>query len=146
MRINYNGDCLEFNLVRSDLRGEVAGFLPGVSKEDVPDSLVKYDPRTNTVTVDESASEEYAELAAIHECICCGPNRGLAPKTLIPRRRCGQIDIMLMKDLPKSDRVVYRTKRIEMFEFLINHGLNKPMEKTFRESLATLKSLEDPFV
>ena len=141
MQVSFNGHQITCNLVRSNLRKEVAGYFPGVSEEDISDGLVKYDSRTNTVTVDEHASDSYAKYAAIHECICCGPYKDLAPATEDSDKRCGLIDEMLIQTMPESEQKVYKEKRIEMFKTLIEKKLNPPMESAFLESLKTLESL-----
>lgn len=79
--------------------------------------------------------------AAIHECICCGPYKDLAPAADSLNRRCGLIDKMLIQTMPESERKAYRTKRIEMFRTLIERKLNPPMEPAFLESIKTLESL-----
>ena len=141
MQVDFNGNKMAFNLVRGNLRKEVASYFPGVSEEDITDGLVKYDPDTNTVAVDERASDSYAKYAAIHECICCGPYEDLAPATDSPNRRCGLIDKMLIQTMPESERKAYKEKRIEMFKTLIERKLNPPMEPAFLESIETLESL-----
>lgn len=141
MQADFNGHKIVFNLVRGNLRKEVASYFSGVSEENVSDSLVKYNPRTNTVTVDDVASDSYAHYAGIHECICCGPYRDLVSDTDDPNKRCGLIDKMLIQAMPESEREAYRAKRIEMFKTLIEKKLNPPMEPVFLESLKTLESL-----
>lgn len=141
MRVEFGGTQIVFNLVRGNLRKEVASYFPGVSEEDISDGLVKYDPGTNTVAVDECASDSYAKYAAIHECICCGPYKDLAPTTDDPDKRCGLIDKMLIQAMPESEQKAYKAKRVEMFKTLIERRLNPQMEPAFQESLKTLESL-----
>lgn len=138
---SFKGSQITYNLAVSNLREEVARFFPGISEEDVSDGLVKYNPHTNTVTVDKHVNGSYAKYAAIHECICCGPYRHLAPVTDDPNKRCGLIDKMLIQAMPESEREAYKAKRIEMFDTLIQRNLNPPMKPVFLESLKTLKSL-----
>ena len=141
MKVDFNGTDISFNLVRGNLRKEVASLFPETSEGDITDALVRYNLNTNTVTVDECASDSYAKYAAIHECICCGPYCTLAPDTDDPSKRCGLIDKMLIQDMPESERETYVAKRIEMFKTLIEKRLNPPLEHAFKESLETLKSL-----
>lgn len=141
MQMSFNGVQMTFNLVKGNLRKEVASYFPGISEEDISDGLVKYDPSTNTIAVDECASDSYAKYAAIHECICCGPYKELAPSTDDSNKRCGLIDEMLILAMPESERKAYREKRIEMFRTLIGRKLNPPMEPMFLESLSILESL-----
>lgn len=139
--MELNGRKVTFTLIRGNLREQVAKAA-GKSPEEITDALVKYDQETNTVAVDVGASKNYAIYAALHECICCGPYKGMAPKTSTPAKRCGLIDRMLIKSMPKSEREKYIEKRIEMFEALIEYNLNPSLDKQFRESLKTLKSVK----
>ena len=143
MKIEFKGNELNFNLSRSNLRKQAAkgSIRPGTSEEDMPDSLVWCDKDTNTITVDESASDSYATYAAIHECICCGSYKGLFPDPEDPERRCGLIDKMLIQAMPESERKTYIAKRIEMFRTLIEHGLNPQYDTQFLKSIETLESL-----
>lgn len=141
MQVLFDGNPITFNLVRGNLRKEVADYFSGVSEEDVTDGLVKYDSSTNTVAVDECASDSYAKYAAIHECICCGPYKDLAPATDDSNKRCGLIDKMLIQAMPESERKAYKEKRIEMFKTLIERKLRPSMDPAFLESLKTLESL-----
>ena len=115
MKTKFNGHHIQCNLKYADLRGEIAGYFE-VPKTDVSDGLVKYNSRSNTVTVDQAADSYYSNYAAIHECICCGPYKELAPKTHDLKRRCGLIDKMIIESMPESERKPYTAKRIEMFE------------------------------
>lgn len=144
MKVVFNGEQLRFNLIRGNIRKEVAEFF-GESEDDVTDGLVKYDPNysptVDTITVDKHASAAYAKYAAIHECICCGRYKQLAPTMSDPNRRCIAIDLMLIGSMSEAVRKEYITKRIEMFETLLEKHLNVPMEPSFEASLETLKSL-----
>ena len=141
MIIIFNGTEFNYDLNRFNLRKGVAGSFPGVPEEEISENLVMYDEKTNTVTVDEKASDSYAKYAAIHECICCGRYKELAPDVDDPNKRCGAIDLMLIQNMPESDRETYKTKRIEMFKTLIEGNLNPPMEPLFRESITMLESI-----
>ena len=141
MEVCFKGNQMVFNLIRGDLRKEVADYFPGLSEDNISNGLVKYDPNTNTVAVDECVNGLYAEYAAIHECICCGPYENLAPATSDPNKRCGLIDKMLIQAMPESEREAYRVKRIEMFKTLIERKLSPSLEPMFKESLRTLESL-----
>lgn len=141
MENDFKGNRISYNLVRGNIRKEVSGYFAGTSEDDFTDALVKYDPKTNTVAVDEHASDDYAKYAAIHECICCGPYGHLAPEVDNPNKRCGAIDKMIVAAIPKQKRAAYIAKRIEMFETLIEKHLNQSMEPAFHESLKMLKAL-----
>lgn len=134
----FKGHKIEYNLAKSNLRGMVAN-LAGVSEKDVTTALVMYDPKTNTITVDERASETYAWHAAIHESICCGPYSFLAPATDNPEERCGLIDLMLVDNMPESEREAYVANRIEMFDTLISMGLNPQLNHQFQKAIELLK-------
>ncbi|MBR3180069.1 hypothetical protein IKF57_00845 [Candidatus Saccharibacteria bacterium] len=142
MKVALNRRQVEFTLSRGDLRGEVAS-IAGLPAEEITDALVKYDPETNIVTVDKGASKEYALYAALHECICCGPYKGMAPKTTEAKKRCGLIDRMLIKTMPKAERQTYIKKRLEMFEACINYNLNPALNKQFTESIKLLKQVSE---
>jgi hypothetical protein len=119
----------------------VARLFPGTAKEDISDGLVLFDQDTNTITLDICAGEHYAMYAALHECICCGHYGDLAPQTDDPNERCGLIDKMLVEIMPGPKRRAYIEKRIEMFETLIERGLNPPMEPMFKKSIEILKAI-----
>lgn len=142
MQYQYKGTAIDFNLVRGNIRGEVASYFPGTSEDSITDGLVKYDSNTNTVAVDSNASDSYAKYAAIHECICCGKYRKLAPKTKDVQKRCGLIDKMLIESMPSDEREDYIDKRIEMFETLLKLHLNPPLEGSFREAITILKMMK----
>lgn len=141
MKVVFNGHYFTFNLRRENLRKMVASHFPDTSEEQIPNSLVMYNPATNTITVDEHADEAYVMYAAIHECICCGTYKHLAPEVADRNKRCGSIDTMIVQNMPKSERKAYIAKRIEMFETLVEKGLNPQMEPMFRESIRMLRSL-----
>ena len=131
MRVNFNGNLIDFELNRTDFAGQY-----GV------DSLVWFSAGdVDEVVVDEKASDSYAKYASIHECICQGRCRHLAPKVTDPNMRCGEINKMIVATMPASERKKYIEKRIEMFETLLDMHLNPPLEPLFRESLKILKSL-----
>ncbi|MBR2543249.1 hypothetical protein IKF03_01445 [Candidatus Saccharibacteria bacterium] len=140
MKVELNGRVVTYNIARGNLREQVAKQV-GVSADEITDGLVKYDSEKNLVIVDNNADKQYAIYAGLHECICCGPYKGMAPKTSTPAKRCGLIDRMLIKSMPKSEREKYIEKRIEMFEALIEYNLNPSLDKQFRESLKALKSV-----
>ncbi len=108
---------------------------------ELTDSLVQYDPGSNTVTVDSRASEFYAKYAAIHECICCGKYKHLAPPQLNPNGRCAAIDRMLLTDMAPQERKYYLQKRLQMFETLLRMNLNEDLNDMFEASLKELKKL-----
>ena len=138
MREKIFGTEVNCNLKKSDIREQLSKWYP---KETISDSLVMYDPASNTVTVDISASDEYAKYAAIHECICCGPYKDLAPKTDNPKKQCGLIDVMLLKEMPAENRSKYRAKRIEMFKDLLEKHLNPSLEEQFKQSIEILEEV-----
>ncbi len=141
IRLYYNGRPLEFNFEWADIRKEVSN-LTGLPKEKISKYLVKYNPVTNTIVVDEGASIIYAKNACIHENICCGNYGSLAPKTTSEKRRCGLIDKMLIEKMPEQDRAPYRTERLEMYKTLIELNLNPRANDSFREAIKILESLD----
>lgn len=104
------------------------------------DTLVEYYPEYGVVSVDERADEEYIFWAALHECICCGPNRELAPKVENPEELSGAVDMMLIKMMPRQYKNVYRKKRIEMYRTLVMNNLNPARNKCFRRAIELLES------
>lgn len=138
MREEIFGKEVNCNLKKSDIREQLSKWYP---KETISDSLVMYDPASNTVTVDIAASDEYAKYAAIHECICCGPYKDLAPETDNPKKQCGLIDVMLLKEMPEESRSKYRAKRIEMFKDLLEKHLNPSLEEQFKQSIEILEEV-----
>jgi len=136
MQVDFNGNLIDFELSRADFATQYG-----------TDSLVWFSTgNTDKVTVDEQASDSYAKYASIHECICQGRCKHLAPEVADPDRRCGEIDKMTIAAMPESERKLYIKKRIEMFETLIERKLRPPMEPAFRESLRVLESLQDEFM
>ena len=142
MEMNLNGRKVKFQVARSNLKEQIAKHL-GISESEIPDGMVQYDPETNTVLVDKNTSGTYARYAALHECICAGPYKALAPKTTNPSKRCGLIDRMIIKIMPKSERKDYVSQRIKLFEAMIEYNLNPAKDKQFREALASLKSISE---
>ena len=131
MQVEFNGNQIDFELSRTDFATQFG-----------TDSLVWFSSgEADKVIVDKQASDSYAKYAAIHECICQGRCKHLAPKVANPNLRCGEIDKMILVAMPESERRQYLEKRIEMFETLLDKHLNQPMEPLFRESLKTLRSL-----
>ena len=118
---------------------EHADFVKMLGDEDLTDSLVQFNPMANRVTVDIRADDLYAIYAGAHECICCGKYEYLAPAGADGVDRCGLIDLMLMKYMPADYVETYRKKRIEMFETLIDKGLNPRLNSQFERALALLK-------
>ncbi len=117
-----------------------ADFSRELRDPKTPNSLVKYNPKAKTVTVDSRADETYALFAAIHESICCGAYKHLAPKVDNPLDRCGMIDVMLLEEIPRNYRKTYIEKRIEMYETLLSKNLRSDLEEVFKHSLAILRS------
>lgn len=140
MKTRYKGREVVVKLQKYDLKKVVANTL-NIAADTITDSLVMYDECTNTVTVDEMANDSYAKYAALHECICCGPYKELAPSTKDDSKRCGLIDAMLIESMTQEEKTEYIKKRIEMFETLIELHLSPPLEAQFRESLKILKNL-----
>lgn len=131
MQVDFNGNLIDFELGRADF-----------AKQYGADSLVWFSTGdTHKVIVDERASDSYAKYASIHECICQGRCKHLAPKVTNPNMRCGEIDKMIVSTMPEPERQPYIEKRIEMFETLLDKHLNRPLEPLFCESLKILKSL-----
>lgn len=129
----FLGVIINCNLSRYDYSGYFG--------KEITDSLVQYDPGTNTVTVDERANEFYVRYAAIHECICCGKYKHLAPRTIEPQKRCAAIDKMIILSMPYVQRRFYVEERIEMFETLLERNLNPNLNDSFRESLRLLQEM-----
>ena len=128
----FNGKAVECNTNRfnySQYFGEVT------------DSLVQYDENTNTVTVDERASDVYARYATIHECVCCGRHQDMFLWANDKNRRCIEVDKMLISLMPESDRESYIKKRIEMFKTLLERNLRPDMNESFKNSLKGLEEL-----
>lgn len=131
MQVDFNGNLIDFELSRADF-----------AKQYGADSLVWFSTGDiDKVIVDEQASDSYAKFASIHECICQGRCKHLAPKVTNPNMRCGEIDKMIVSAMPEPERRPYIEKRIEMFETLLDKHLNRPLEPLFRESLKILKLL-----
>lgn len=134
MQVDFNGNLIDFELSRADFASQY-----GV------DSLVWFSTgeTIDKVIVDKKASDSYAKYASIHECICQGRCKHLAPKVADPKKTCGEIDKMIISSMPEAERRVYIEKRIEMFETLLDQHLssNPRLEPSFRESLKLLKSL-----
>ena len=112
------------------------------------DTLVYYQTggfgnNPDVITVDNAADEPYSKWASIHECICCGRYRLLSPAAPDPRQRCGEIDRMIVEQMPEAERAPYIAKRIEMFQTLSAKKLNPAMEHSFRESLKILKQMQE---
>ena len=134
MRIKFKGNIVEFNIGKADYARTFG--------EDVTDSLVQYDPKSNTVTVDERCSAFYAKYAGIHECICCGRYKNIAPYSVDPLMRCANIDKMIIDTMSDVEKKIYASKRIEMFSTLLEKNLNPEMNPQFENSLNMLKSLK----
>lgn len=131
MKVDFKGNRIDFELGRAD-------FV----KQYGVDSLVWFSTGDiDKVIVDERASDSYAKYASIHECICHGRCKHLAPKVTNPNMRCGEIDKMIVSAMPEPERRQYIEKRIEMFEALLGKHLNPPLEPLFRESVKILRSL-----
>ena len=122
------------------IKQENEDFSKTLRDKKLTDSLVQYNPRRQTVTVDSRADETYKFFASIHEAICVGNFKHLAPKVEDPLDRCGMIDLMLLEEIPVEYREKYVKKRIEMFETLISKHLNPKLEESFKHSLKILKS------
>ena len=118
--IMYQGRPIYFKLKKFDYRKQFGN--------DITTVLVQYDPQTETITVDERASQKYVKYATVHECFCCGPYCKLAPKTKDPNDRCKEIDWQIIAAMPVKDQKEYVQKRIEMFETLLNRNLNPALE------------------
>ncbi len=132
MKFDLNGKTIECNTAKFDYSQVFEG---------VTDALVQYEEKSNTVTVDERASDSYAKYATIHECICCGKYQHLFPVKGDAKERCSEIDKMLISLMPESEREPYIKKRIEMFETLIDRNLRPDLNETFKISLQTLKEV-----
>ncbi len=131
MQVDFNGNLIDFELSRADF-----------AKQYGVDSLVWFSTgEIDKVIVDEQASDSYAKYASIHECICQGRCKHLAPKVADSNKRCGEIDKMIIASMPEAERRAYIEKRIEMFETLLDQHLNRSLEPLFCESLKILKSL-----
>ena len=135
MEISFKGRKMNFGTARQPFADAL-----GAS---VTDSLVYYSPGTNTVACDTRASDAYVKYASIHECICCGPYKDMAPTVENANQRCYFIDKMIIDEIKDEDeKKMYIQKRIEMFETLIKKHLNPPLEDSFKESLRLLKEMK----
>ena len=132
MMIGFAGSLIVVALGRTDFASQFG-----------TDSLVYFasDGETDKVFVDERASDSYAKYAAIHECICQGRCKHLAPLVDDPDMRCSEIDKMIIATMPESERKAYIEKRIEMFKALIDKNLNPQLTPMFEKSLKALQSL-----
>ena len=132
MKVVFKGTSIDFELRRAD-------FV----KQYGVDSLVWFSSgETDMIIVDEQVSDSYAKYASIHECICQGKCKHLAPMVADPNVRCGEIDKIIVEAMPEFERKPYIEKRIEMFETLLDKHLNRLLEPMFRESLKILESLK----
>lgn len=93
------------------------------------------------VFVDERADDEYVKYAALHEAICQGAYKDLAPKCSNPNCRCFEIDKMIIGLMPYEKRGPYATKRIAMFNLLLDKNINPAMNDIFKESVEGLKKM-----
>lgn len=137
MKIKFKGQTIEVKVVEEDIRSQLTGYLK-IKKIEISNTLVKYDPSTETVTVDKTAPAFYKKYAALHEAICCGAYKHLGPDTT-GLDRCGRIDLEIVSGLKNWEKATYLYNRVEMFEFLIKHNLNPALNKMFETSLAIIK-------
>ncbi len=93
------------------------------------------------VFVDKYADKEYVKYSAIHEAICQGEYKDLAPKCSNPNCRCFEIDKMLIGMMPYKERGEYAMKRIKMFSLLLEKNMNPALNDVFKESLEGLKKM-----
>ena len=133
--LDVTGKLIDVNVGRFD-------YSKYFKDEGITDSLVQYDEGSNTVTVDSRASDSYAKYAAIHECICVGRCKSLFPIGTDERKRCGEIDKMLISLMPEAEREAYIQKRIEMFETLLDRNLRPDLNETFKMSIQLLKGVK----
>lgn len=124
-------------------RFDFVSYFQGQGKA-MPSSLVMYDKENGIVTVDTSASDAYAEFAALHETICCGDCKKFHDKTLPKpgdKTRCREVErVLLTKVIPKRSAEEYVRKRVEMFHALLDNNLNPSLNASFKESLIFLEA------
>ena len=128
--VMFLGNPIYHGLERTDFR-KVYG-------EDITDAFVQYDPKTETVFVDERATWQYAKYAAIHECICQGEYHHLAPKMDDQNNRCKNIDWLIIAAMPEYDRKAYIEKRIEALKAMLSRGINPEMKESYARDLSML--------
>ena len=107
---------------------------------DGSDNLVYYSD-DGTVIVDERADDTYTKYASIHEAICQGPYKNLAPACDNPNCRCLEIDKMIIGLMSKDKRNEYIEKRISMFNNLLDKNISPELNDIFKESLEGLKKI-----
>lgn len=100
-----------------------------------------YNGDDGVVYVDERADDEYIKYAALHEAICQGPYKELAPKCDNPNCRCLEIDKKIIGLMPYEERGEYARKRIAMFNLLLDKNINPGLNNLFKESLEGLKKM-----
>ena len=134
METIFNGNRIKFKLGRADFVSQYGS-----------DSLIYFvsNEAGDMVVVDERADDTYVKYAAIHECICQGRCKHLAPEIADPNKRCGEIDKMIVAAMPETDRKTYVEKRIEMFETLLDQHLNPNLDPLFVESEKMMRELLD---
>lgn len=95
----------------------------------------------NRFLFDLRADNSYMTYAGLHECVCCGSYKELAPKVSDISDKCGAIDLMIIEEMPFEYRKTYVLKRIEMFQTLLDKRLYKTQElkKQFEHALEIMK-------
>lgn len=132
----FNGKRIQFGV-------KSYNFREYLKDDNLTDSLVWYDPETNSVIIDERADVLfYGRYAGMHETICLGPYSDLAPKVENSNARCFEIDKMLidsMDDVEKKRE--YIKKRIEMHQTILDKNLNPALAEHCKYAIDAFKKL-----
>ncbi len=131
MEVFYLGEKIIQDVARRDF-GSPKGYTT--------DALVQYNIPNDIVFVDERCDKPYERYAALHEAICCGRYKHLAPRVKNPLDQCGMIDLAIIEYMEASYREKYVRKRIEMYETLLDGDFTPKYTEQFQHSLAILKN------
>lgn len=136
--INYlHGKEVRFRL-------ETFDYAKALQDPDLTKTLVRYDDNNQTVYIDSRHEDKmfYGKLAGIHECICVGCNRDLAPNTQDPNARCFLIDKMILSTICEpSRREEYIKSRIEMHKTLLDKKLAPQMAESCKYAIEEFEKL-----
>ena len=134
-KVRIKGQIIEFDAKQRN-------FADDFGDSKLTNSLVKIlKMGEDSFVFDSRADSSYMTYAGLHECICCGSHKGLAPKVSDAHDKCGAIDLMILEEMPFSYRKTYILKRIEMFQTLLNRRLYETKEQKvqFEQALEVMK-------
>ena len=137
-KVLFKGELVTFKIAREDFSKQEP--LEGVSFPELT-SLVMFNKKEDTVIVDDGANYDYALYAGLHESICCGKYKYLAPETSDPLDKCGAIDKMILEEMPSELRSMYLSMRIRMFKTLLERNLNERLNPMFERALKILEEV-----